>query len=111
MKKYIVLAALMLALAGCNQDKSSSDLNSGSVTTPSGLSGTFTSSDGKNTWIFSSDGTVKTKSLRGEELVTTYTSEKGKVSFTFPHGYPIAVSVNPDGTLTSDSNISYKKVE
>ncbi|KWW32371.1 MULTISPECIES: lipoprotein [Cupriavidus] len=106
MRKYIVFAMLALALAGCNGEKGGSE-----VVAPSGLNGTYTSVDGKNTWVFSSDGTVKTKSLRGEELVTSYVNEKGKVTFTFPHGYPISVSVNSDGTLTSDSNMSYKKVE
>lgn len=110
MKKYIAVVMLSLALAACNQEKTSSR-NEGTVTVPSGLSGTYTSADGKNTWVFSSDGTVKTKSIRGDELVTTYSSEGGKVTFKFPQGYPIAVTVNSDGSLTSDSHTSYRKMD
>lgn len=104
MRKYIFIAMLSLALAACNQDKTS-----WSLTTPSRLDGTYTTVDGKKSYIFSLDGKVRTKSLGGEELVTSYIREGGKVNFKFPQGYPISMSLNSDGSLTSDSNINYKK--
>lgn len=108
MRKYFVIALLPLALAACNEDQGQ---NLKGVASPSGLNGTYTSVDGKNTLVFSYDSKVKTKSLRGVEMVTNYTSEGGKVNFRFSQGYPISLTVNSDGSLTSDSNTKYKKSE
>lgn len=112
MKKCIVLVLLSLALAACNQsqDKSQGEgKKEGSVVTPSSLAGTFTS--GKDTFVFSADGKVTAKNPNFADKVTTYSIEGGKVTFKFPQGYPISMSLNSDGSLTSDSNINYKKTE
>ncbi|WP_394475150.1 lipoprotein [Ralstonia mannitolilytica] len=110
MKKYIVLALLTLALTACNQNQDKNQgQKEGSVVTPSSLSGTYSS--GKNTFVFTSDGKVTAKTPHFSDQVTTYTVQDGKVTFKFPQGYPISMSLNSDGSLTSDSNINYTKTE
>ncbi len=112
MKKGIVLVLLSLALAACNQsqDKNQGEAKKeGSVVAPTSLSGTYTS--GKDTFIFTPDGKVTAKHPSFSDKVTTYSIQDGKVSFKFPQGYLISMSLNSDGSLTSDSNINYKKTD
>lgn len=112
MKKYLVLVLLSLALAACNQNQDKNQSHGqkgGSVVSPSSLSGTYTS--GKDTFVFAADGKVTAKNPNFTDKVTTYSIESGKVTFKFPQGYPISMSLNSDGSLTSDSNINYKKTD
>ncbi|WP_158664452.1 hypothetical protein [Cupriavidus metallidurans] len=104
MKRYLVIAMLSIALAACNQNASQKE---GSAIAPSTLSGSYTS--GKDTFVFSADGKVTAKNKLFPDKVTTYSIEGGKVSMKFPDGYPMTFSLNSDGSITSDSNINYKK--
>lgn len=113
MKKYVVLVLLSLTLTACNQSQNKSQgetQKEESVIAPSRLSGTYTS--GKDTFVFTSDGTVTAKNPLFTDKVTTYSIQDGKVTFKFPQGLaPITLSLNSDGSLTSNSNINYKKTD
>lgn len=112
MKKQIVLVLLSLALVACNQNQEKSQgegQKEGGVIAPSILSGTYTS--GKDTYVFTSEGKVTAKNPHFSDQVTSYKVQGGKVSFKFPQGYQINLSLNSDGSLTSDSNINYKKTD
>ncbi|RWA45635.1 hypothetical protein AU476_00965 [Cupriavidus sp. UYMSc13B] len=106
MKKYLVITMLSIVLAACNQSASQKE---GGIVTPSTLNGAYTS--GKDTFIFSSDGKVTAKNNLFPDKTTTYTIEGGKVSMKFPDGYPMTFSLNSDGSITSNSNINYKKTD
>jgi len=108
-KKYIAIAMLSLAVAACDQNKSSSNPAQEGVAQVLGVSGTYTS--GKDTFIFSSDGKVTLKNSLVSDKIATYTLESGKVTVKSPQGFPIILTINSDGSLTSDSNINYKKTD
>ncbi|WP_150124104.1 hypothetical protein [Cupriavidus nantongensis] len=110
MKKYIAIAMLSLAVAACNQNESTSNKSQESVVVPAlGVSGTYSS--GKDTFIFSSDGKVTLKNNLVSDKIAAYTIESGKVTVKSPQGFPIVLTINSDGSLTSDSQINYKKTD
>lgn len=108
MKKYFAIVMLALVLAACNQDKNQGS-DQGGVAQSSRLSGTYTS--GKDTYVFSSEGKVTAKNPHFPDQETTYSIENGKVSLRFSEGYPMSFTMNTDGSLTSGSNINYKKTD
>lgn len=100
--KYLLIALVAVFLAACNP-------NTGGAAY-SGLIGTYTSQDGKNSYTLTSDGKIGTKN-KIYEKVTTFTIEKNKVEFQFQDGLPQSLKINDDGSVVSDSGMLYKKIE
>ncbi|AMR77974.1 hypothetical protein [Cupriavidus nantongensis] len=94
--KFISILVLALTLAACGN-------------APSSLNGNYRANDGKSFLVFSSDGKVRTKTLLGKEVETTYTIADKKVSFQFPNGLPASYSINDDGSLSAPWSSGYKK--
>lgn len=91
----ILLLAVSLSLAAC-----------GGVST---LNGDYQANDGKSVLVFTADGKVKTKTLMGREVETTYTIADNKVTFQFPNGMPMAYTINADGSLSAPMSSGFKK--
>lgn len=107
MKKYLVYLVFSMLLAACSQGNGSKEE---SVSAPIGLTGVYKSMSGKDTLVFSADGKVISKHpLNSRDLVTTYSFQAGKVSYQFADGYPTTLSVNKDGSLTSNFGTQYVK--
>lgn len=92
----ILLLALSLSLAACGGVSST-------------LSGDYQANDGKTFLLFSADGKVKTKTLMGREIETTYTIADNKVRFQFPNGFPMEYTINADGSLSAPMSSGFKK--
>lgn len=89
--KLISILLLALTLSACSP--SATDV-------PVTIAGTYVSESGKSTFTFSGSGEVKSKTLLGRDVETTYTVSNGRVSFKFPDGLPVELVINPDGTLS-----------
>lgn len=94
--KFISILLLAISLAACGTGGAS-------------LDGNYRSNDGKSLLVFSSDGTVKSKTLLGKEVVSTYTVADNKVSFQFQDGLPMSYTINADGSLSAPWSSGFKK--
>lgn len=109
MKKCLVYLVFAMVLAACSQGDDSKEER---MVAPVGLTGAYKSTSGKDTLIFSADGKVISKHpLNAQDLVATYSFKEGKLSYQFPDGYPVTLSVNKDGSLTSNYGTRYEKKE
>lgn len=112
MKKIfaMVMMVVAFAIAGCDNGDTRGD---GGVATLSALDGTYSS--GKMTLVFSPDGEVKLKGtpVFPGDKTTKYKIKGEKVSFQFPEGYLMTLSINPDGSLSPEPlrDTIYKKVD
>lgn len=93
--KFFSILLLTICLAACGNASS--------------LSGDYRANDGKSFLIFSSDGKVKTKTLQGKEVETTYSIADNKVRFQFPNGLPTSYTINADGSLSAPWSSGFKK--
>lgn len=104
----ILMMVVAFAITGCDKGAIKGD-----VAAPSTLSGTYASKNA--TLVFTAGGDVVNKGtpIFPGDKKTTYKIDGGKVNFKFPEGLPMTLSINSDGSLSSEPlrDVVYKKVD
>lgn len=98
--RYLITLAFVFLLAACDSKIGASH--------PSSIEGTYTSLDGKTSYVFTPEGKVRVAHF-GKSEEAAYVLEKSTIKFQFDGGMPRSFVVNADGSLTSDSATKYKK--
>lgn len=98
--KYLITLIFVLLLSACDSKID--------VSNPSSMNGTYTSIDGKDSYVFTPDGEVQTMNL-GTLKKASYTLEEGAIHWQFVGGMPTTFKKNADGSLTSRYGTKYTK--
>lgn len=98
--KYLITLIFVFLLSAC--DSKIDALN------PSSIDGTYTSIDGKDSYVFTTNGEVQTMAF-GTLKKASYTLEEGAIHWQFVGGMPTTFKKNPDGSLTSRHGTKYTK--
>jgi hypothetical protein len=97
MKSLIIVFSLVF-LTACNSKSSG----------PSSIDGKYTSSNGKLSYVFTSNGKVKAN-IFGTNEEANYTIKDNIINYQFEGGMPRTASVNSDGSLTTDTGDKFNK--
>ena len=97
--KYLITLIFVILLSACDSKIG--------VSNPS-IEGTYTSIDGKDSYVFTSNGEVQTDNF-GTIKKASYTLEEGAINWQFAGGMPTTFKKNADGSLTSRYGTKYTK--
>lgn len=97
--KLILTILMTFALVACSSKKDGS----------AELAGTYVDSKGKVAFEFTSEGKVRATNPYGKQLETTYLLADHTLSFRFPEGLPMELTIASDGSLSSPAFGRYIK--
>lgn len=98
--KYLITLIFVFLLSACDSKIS--------VSNSASINGTYTSVDGKDSYVFTSGGEVQTDDF-GKLKKASYTLEEGAIHWQFVGGMPTTFKKNDDGSLTSRYGTKYTK--
>lgn len=99
--KYLITLVFVFLLSAC-------DSKIGVSNPSSSIDGTYTSIDGKNSYVFTSNKEVQTVTF-GTLKKASYTLKEGAINWQFVGGMPQMFVMNSDGSLTSGTGTKYTK--